>query len=177
MTAKESKGQAYAIQCHQDTNHRYDGKPYAYHLQMVVDEFHRFKHLIPESKWEIVEDACWCHDVIEDCRQTFNDVKNATNEQVADIVYALSNDKGKNRKERAGWKYYEGIRTTSFAPFVKLCDRIANYKYSLQINSRMAEMYEKEMDSFIDELYFIDYDEMIEYLKNLPKIIENERNS
>lgn len=165
----------YAIQCHQDTNHRYDGKPYAHHLQMVVDESHRFKHLIPESKWQIVEDACWCHDVIEDCRQTYNDVKTATNEEVAIIVYALTNEKGKTRKERANEKYYEGIRKTRFAPFVKICDRIANYKYSLSIDSKMVKLYEKEMDEFVDELYFTDYSEMFDYLNDLPKIIQNEK--
>ncbi len=165
------KAKEYAIKCHQDTNHRYDGKPYAYHLQMVVDEFHRFKHLIPESKWQIVEDACWCHDVIEDCRQTYNDVKQATNEEVAEIVYALTNEKGKSRKERANDKYYQGIRDTDFAGFVKVCDRIANYKHSLMAESKMAEAYEKEMDNFRIQLDYSVHYEMFEYLKDLPKII------
>ncbi len=114
MTAKE-----YAIQCHRDINHLYDGKPYEFHLQMVVDEFHRFKHLIPIDAHQTVEDACWCHDLIEDCPQTYNNVKEATNENVAEIVYALTNEKGKTRKERANDKYYKGIRETEYAGFVK----------------------------------------------------------
>lgn len=100
MTVRESKGQKYAIKCHRDANHLYDGRPYEVHLQMVVDEFNQFKHLIPESQWPIVEGACWCHDVIEDCRQTYNDVKKATRTEVADIVYALTNEKG--NPERRG---------------------------------------------------------------------------
>ena len=45
-----------------------------------------------------------------------------TNEQcitAAEIVYALTNDKGRTRKERAGEHYYAGIRETPYAPFVK----------------------------------------------------------
>jgi hypothetical protein len=56
-------------------------------------------------------------------------VKNHLDEGAADIIYAVTNDKGKNRKERAGVKYYEGIRKTPGAVFVKLCDRIANVQY------------------------------------------------
>lgn len=142
----------YAVKCHSETNHLYDGKPYSYHLNMVYDIAYKFIHLIPEHERHDVLASCWTHDVIEDCRQTYNDVKEATNLQVAELTYALTNDKGKNRKERAGDKYYEGIRKTPNAVFVKLCDRIANYKYSVDTGSRMADMYEKENESFLSQL-------------------------
>ena len=69
---------------------------------------------------------------------TYNDVKKVagsmlTEEQAlmaTEIVYALTNDKGRSRAERAGEKYYQGIRETPYAPFVKLCDRLANITYS-----------------------------------------------
>ena len=32
-----TKAKNYAIKCHTETNHKYDGKPYETHLQMVVD--------------------------------------------------------------------------------------------------------------------------------------------
>lgn len=166
MTAKD-----YAVKCHNETNHQYDGKPYDVHLQMVVDNFHKFKHLLtlktPENL-QIVEDACWCHDVIEDCRQTYNDVKKATNENVANIVYTLTNEKGKTRKERANEKYYEGIRNIRCADFVKLCDRIANIEYSKQNKSKMYQMYIDEMDDFLTKLQpEFHYNEMVSYLKSL----------
>ncbi|MEK6884240.1 MAG: phosphohydrolase, partial [Nanoarchaeota archaeon] len=71
---------------------------------------------------------------------------------VADIVYAVSNEKGKNRKQRANDKYYEGIRRTPFATFVKLCDRLANVTYSLDTNSKMFSVYQQEHDDFIKQL-------------------------
>ena len=74
-----------------------------------------------------------------------------------EIVYALTNDKGRTRSERAGEKYYQGIRETPYAPFVKLCDRLANVTYSCSIDSgrdgnRMREVYKSEMAGFLPAL-------------------------
>lgn len=160
------KAKQYAIGCHSITRHTYDGGPYSIHLQMVYDIANRFIHLIPEEHQENVLAACWVHDVIEDCRQTYNDVKKATNIEVAEISYALTNEKGKNRDERANDKYYEGIKQTPFAVFVKACDRIANYEYSKMTGSGMREVYDKEMDNFIKKIYDEKYEELFNYLIN-----------
>ena len=74
-----------------------------------------------------------------------------------EIVYALTNDKGRNRAERAGEKYYQGIRATPYAPFVKLCDRLANVTYTCSIDSgksgsRMREVYKGEMGHFLPSI-------------------------
>jgi hypothetical protein len=74
-----------------------------------------------------------------------------------EIVYALTNDKGRTRAERAGENYYKGIRETPYAPFVKLCDRLANVTYSCSIDSgtsgnRMREVYKHEMPHFLPAL-------------------------
>lgn len=161
----------YAVDCHNGTNHLYDNtKPYTYHLSMVVDIAKQFIHLIPEADRDNVIAACWLHDTIEDCRQTYNDVKSKTNTQVAEIVYALTNEKGKNRSERGNDKYYHGITHTPFASFVKLCDRAANFKYSVDNFSRMAAMYVKEMDSFISKVDVGGiYEPLIDYLKEISK--------
>jgi hypothetical protein len=73
---------------------------------------------------------------------------NHIGQEAADIVFAVTNDKGKNRKERAGVNYYRGIRDTSGAVFVKLCDRIANVQYSKMTKSRMFKMYQEEHSDF-----------------------------
>lgn len=155
----------YAIAAHEQTNHKYNGFPYAVHLALVVYFANKFIHLVPESERENVIAACWAHDMIEDTRQTYSDVKKVLNETVADLVYALTNEKGKTRKERANDKYYEGIRKTPNATFIKVCDRMANYFYSVQNESKMAEMYEKEMEEFISKLYDVRLDVMFTHLK------------
>ena len=117
------------------------------------------------EKQELVLCACWVHDIIEDARETYNNVKSATSEEIADLAYALTNEKGKTRSERANDKYYQGIRETPFASFVKLCDRIANFEYSKKNNSRMAEVYRNENKNFIEKIYVTGLDDMFLYLK------------
>ena len=143
------KASSYAKTAHASTNHLYDGRPYAYHLSMVANVATNYAYLLPPEDLETVIAACWCHDVIEDARQTYNDVKAATSEAVAEIVFALTNEKGRTRKERANRKYYQGIIHTAYAPFVKLCDRIANVEYSTSMQSPMAKKYKEENDDFV----------------------------
>jgi (p)ppGpp synthase/HD superfamily hydrolase len=114
--------------------------------------------------------ASFGHDLIEDTRVSYNDVKKVLGEDAADIIYALSNEKGKNRKERANDKYYTGIRNTPGAVFVKLCDRIANVQYSKMTGSSMFEKYKKENIDFMVGLgrrVGNAYEEMYQYLINL----------
>ncbi len=138
----------WCIEQHKNTNHFYDTYlPYEFHLRMVVNVCKQFIN-IPERQWGELEIACWGHDLIEDTRVSYNDCKENLGEYVADIIYAVSNEKGKNRKERANEKYYEGIRETEGASFVKICDRIANIQYSKLTGSKMFEMYKKENEHF-----------------------------
>jgi (p)ppGpp synthase/HD superfamily hydrolase len=139
---------------------------------MVNNVYEDFQHLLDEELNDYCGKAVWAHDTIEDTRVSYNDVKNQLGDEVADIVYAVTNDKGKNRKERAGDKYYEGIRNTPGAVFVKLCDRIANVQYGKMTKSRMFEMYKKENSEFILQLGYgttsgFGYGEMFVYLNNL----------
>lgn len=143
----------WIVKQHKETNHMYDAYlPYEFHLRMVVGVYEKFKYLIEPISDTDVYLACWAHDTIEDTRVTYNDVKEVLGYEVAELVYALTNEKGKNRKERANEKYYKGIRQIKYAVFVKLCDRIANIEYSKMSGSRMFELYRKENDNFIEML-------------------------
>lgn len=158
----------FAIQAHQETNHTYDGKPYSIHLQLAFSFASKHIELLPpEINTHEVLAAVWVHDVIEDCRKTFSDLKKALGESVAEIVYALTNEKGKTRKERASEKYYEGIRKTPGALFVKLCDRLANVQYSKDNGSSMLAVYKKEQTDFKQQLWVDAYATMFEELDEL----------
>jgi (p)ppGpp synthase/HD superfamily hydrolase len=143
----------FAIEAHNNTNHLYDGKPYSVHLSMVALNAVRFIDCIPTQNQNDVILACWLHETIENCRMTYNDIKEVAGETVANIVYAVTNEKGKNRKERANDVYYDGIRKTMWAKYVKLCDRLANVQYSYDNMSRMYGVYQKENDSFLQSLF------------------------
>jgi (p)ppGpp synthase/HD superfamily hydrolase len=151
------------------------GEDFKHLLDDTKDYFTGEDYRGPKQGQMTLRQSClislYAHDVLEDCRISYSDLKNQLGEEVADIVYAVTNDKGKNRKERAGDKYYEGIRNTPGAVFVKLCDRIANVQYGKMTKSRMYEMYKKENENFERMLgRYTDYknfEPMFNYLTNL----------
>ena len=158
---------AYATDRHQKVNHKYGNQPYTFHLNMVYEVAQQFSYLLPKSELENVYCGCWVHDIIEDARETYNDVLNNTNETVAELAYALTNEKGKTRSERANDKYYEGIQNTPNATFIKLCDRIANIKHSKKQGSKMFDKYRKENPSFVEKLYRPELQDMTTHIENL----------
>ena len=184
----------WCLDQHRNTNHMYDTYlPYEFHLRMVHQVGVDFKNLLDDKldyftgkeAFELkrneecvsLRTAClratFGHDLIEDTRVSYNDVMNHLGQEAADIVYAVTNEKGKNRKERGNIKYYEGIRQTPGAVFVKLCDRIANVQYSKMTKSRMFEMYRKEHSDFESMIGRYtdnkDLEPMFIYLENLFK--------
>ena len=153
-----------AYDLHKSVNQTYgDDLPYGYHLDMVVQGIRDYGHLVCVREDDVLPlfFGGYYHDSMEDARMTYNDVKKVagsmlTEEQAlmaTEIVYALTNDKGRTRAERAGEKYYQGIRETPYAPFVKLCDRLANITYSCAGEGahslHMKEVYKQEMPHFL----------------------------
>jgi len=156
-----------AHQLHADVNQHYDGdKPYGFHLDMVASSVFDYGHEVCADECDLLPlfFGAYYHDSIEDARLTYNDVRRQAllwmDERQAlmasEIVYALTNDKGRTRQERAGDHYYSGIRETPYAPFVKLADRLANTRYSFresdQANTRMRDVYREEMSHFLQAI-------------------------
>lgn len=158
----------WCIAKHRNTNHYYDQYlPYEFHLRMVAQVADDFMHL-PENRWSDLKLACWGHDLIEDTRTSYNDCVKVLGEFVANIIYAVTNEKGRNRSERANDDYYSLIRQTPGAVFVKLCDRIANVQYSKLTKSVMFDMYMKENLDFITRLNPQNrFQPMVDYLNKL----------
>ena len=177
--------QQWCIEKHQATNHFYDKYlPYEFHLRMVVQVYYDFARLLEKNMFtekfvvecditeHVIISSCWGHDLIEDTRTNYHEVLNKAGKDIADIIYALTNEKGRNREERGNEKYYEGIRNTKGATFVKLCDRIANVQYSKMTHSSMYDKYKKENDKFLEMMGFNPSNshqlwDMFIYLENL----------
>ena len=166
--AKIEKIRQRAHELHENVNQIYgDDLPYGFHLDMVAEGVEEFGHLVCVREEDVLPIffGAFFHDTIEDARQTYNDVmkearKWLSEEQAlmaTEIVYALTNDKGRTRAERAGEKYYKGIRETPYATFVKLCDRLANVTYTCSVDCgksgfRMKETCKSEMQHFLSAL-------------------------
>ena len=164
-TIKAIKESAHDL--HASVNQTYDNvHPYAYHLDMVADSVYKYGHLVCASESDLLPlfFGAYYHDSIEDARLTYNDVVKTARQYMddnqavmaAEIVYALTNDKGRTRAERAGERYYQGIRETPYAPFVKLADRLANITYSCtksnDANAHMKKVYHDELPHFLEAI-------------------------
>ena len=163
------KAKEYATNRHVKVNHKYGKKDYSFHLSMVCDIAEQFIYLIDNEQRENVYCGCWVHDIIEDARETYNDVLQNTNETIADLAYALTNEKGKNRNERANDKYYKEMHNVPNAVFIKLCDRIANITHSKNQGSKMFDKYKVENENFIKKLYRPELIDIINHIDELLK--------
>ncbi len=191
------KESAHAL--HASVNQTYDKvHPYGFHLDMVAESVFKYGSCVCVREADVLPlfFGAYYHDSMEDARLTYNDVMKIAQQwmdeeqalMATEIVYALTNDKGRTRAERAGEKYYRGIRETPYAPFVKLADRLANITYSFthgnEANTHMKEVYRKELPHFLasidaksDDLRFSLPDEMIDIieLRILKEANGNER--
>lgn len=198
FNAKIRKAREFAEIVHSDQ--KYDSLPYTRHL---ADTYKVFLELVIEpvygknttpiksgviDKYQDIACALWLHDAIEDTTTTRDEIEEHFGTDVADLVEAVSGV-GKNRKERLD-SISRKIEDSPDAIIIKLCDRIANTRYSSQKfysshstglvgeelpkDCQMFAMYVKEFPDFKKELGGI-YSEigfikrMWEYLESISK--------
>lgn len=133
--------------------------PYVIHLDSTWAFMERFSYLLTEEELEIVKLAIPCHDLLEDTDLTKEDLGLIIGKEATDIVYRVSDEEGKNRKERKE-KTYPKMMGHKLATFVKLCDRLANVSFGYALNSREFSMYREENREFVDKLYLEHLDKM-----------------
>lgn len=163
-TARERAHRAHhLVNQHYDRTH-----PYGLHLDMVAGFVMEYGHQVLADPEELpaLMFAAYFHDAIEDARLTYNDMMQLAKVFVGErhavlateIIYALTNEKGRTRAERANEAYYRGIRTTPYAPFVKMADRLANATYSQTMSHkstdshRMLDVYSRELPHFLESI-------------------------
>lgn len=143
------KASEFALHWHKDQ--KYGRKPYHVHLLDVVEVLRRFIDW-DELPQELI-DAAWLHDTIEDTGASQTEIEVLFGKRVADLVHAVTNESGVNRKERHE-KTYPKIRAIDRAITIKLADRIANVEQAISHDrfgrppQRLFEMYDREWDGF-----------------------------
>lgn len=161
----------WAIAQHANTNHKYGkgGLPYSVHLELVGNYLDKYRDLLPDdAEYNLLKICCYTHDLIEDCRITYSTLEDLFGKSVADITYAVTDEKGKNRKERHNKKYWDTLKKTKYADFIKLCDVLANTDYSKRSNDKgKLSMYRKEYPTLKKQLYKEEYAPMFEELEKI----------
>jgi (p)ppGpp synthase/HD superfamily hydrolase len=120
------------------------GLPYTHHLAAVETVLRRFGF----DGSEDLLTAAWLHDVCEDQGVKHKEIAELFTDRVAELVAAVTNEPGANRKERAE-RTYPKIRSTPGAVTLKLADRIAN----VEQGGKLVDMYRKEYKAFREALY------------------------
>ena len=155
-------------------NQFYDkGLTYSFHTDVVLLQGLKFLHLITGDVDKfIVKCGLKGHDLIEDGRMSYNDIKKVIDsiliknglyneklsldeiannpfldipKKVAEVVFLTTDEKGRDRDERKPISLYNELVEDKLAVFVKISDIIGNVKFGLLTNNPKAKtVYKKE---------------------------------
>lgn len=140
-----TRAQRYATVVHGGQIYN-DEVPYVDHLTEVFAVVKRFCL----SDDPVIACAAWLHDAIEDTRTSYNDIKKRFGVDVAELVYAVTDERGRDRTERHV-KTYPKIKGNIKATQLKLADRIANVEYGSATGGKQA-MYRDEHNEFEESI-------------------------
>lgn len=132
--------------CKAHAGQMYGDCPYVRHLAHVESVMQRFGIADPD-----LLSAAWLHDSIEDAHVEFVELSIRFGMEIANLVFAVTDGEGKNRRERK-MASYDKIANFPRAVILKLADRIANMESSLVKNSGLFQMYVKEHPVFREKL-------------------------
>jgi (p)ppGpp synthase/HD superfamily hydrolase len=130
----------FAIEAHGDQ--KYGVHPYGFHLldvHNILIEFGEFD--------DDLLTAAWLHDVLEDTAADGFTIFGMFGKRVWELVCAVTNEPGANRKERH-LKTYPKIARDPMAITLKQADRIANMRASAASTHRLRAMYHREYSGF-----------------------------
>lgn len=145
----------------------YGSEPYMTHLDMVakIADGHAggYDSIDQHMDQYIMLAAAYMHDVLEETNLNYSNLFDILIEllggdrikalQTTEIVYALTEPKGRSRKERHCKEYYDGIRAVRHASYIKWCDILANVKYSRDNgNMKKVKMYADEIGMVMDSI-------------------------
>ena len=126
----------------------YGKLPYTEHLRDTANVLYRF---FDEPDPYMVQSAL-LHDIIEDTDVTGEHLEANVTSRVRDIVHAVTDGEGKNRKERKKASYKKMAENPE-AINIKIADRISNVESCInQDETDLFSMYQKEMPIFEENL-------------------------
>lgn len=170
-----SVAKEFASSIHADQEKFYDAKPYVMHLEQVANVLLYFGFYD-----RTILAAAYLHDLLEDTEVPRDVVEKLFGYDIFFLVTSVTDEPGKNRKERKARTYPKIKHAGENAVALKLADRIANFKYAM-VNGdrRMMRMYMAEHVEFSSQLRTLgQLDNMWNYLEqrmaDAARILEKE---
>jgi (p)ppGpp synthase/HD superfamily hydrolase len=140
------KIEAYAEKCYADANCVYgeDKGTYMIHIRMVID-FITAHNAVFKNHRDFVQTvgAASCHDLIEDAKQTYNNISDVAGKDVADITLGVTDVPAENRLMKHLLTMGKTVRDYR-AIILKLADIYANTSYSKKEGTSMYKKYVEE---------------------------------
>lgn len=152
----------YAIEKH--WGQMYGDKPYSYHLDQVAN---KIKSIEIRYNKNLLIEVAYLHDVLEDTKVTYKELKQAFGVDIAGAVYALTTSDIPLRNN---------LLCNHDAMKVKLVDRYCNVKSCIKDNKlHLLEKYKKQKDLFqngdFNETGFIEVYKNLKYMLKTNKLI------
>ena len=131
----------FARKAHENANCLYDGKSYSIHLTDVEDSVDKYETVFLHYKdYYVARKGASGHDLIEDAKLTFNDIKKASNRRVAQVILAVTDVHEENRLLRHLFTMGKTVKDY-VAIILKMADIRANGLYSKTHGSSMYKKY------------------------------------
>ena len=150
MTDIVARARDVAEQAHGAIDHRrkYTGRPYVEHLERVA------QRVADVSNDPAAIAAAWLHDVVEDTSMTHSEIKRLFGEDVAQLVFALTDHKhtGMNRAQRKAVDRERLAQAAPSAQTVKLADLIDNAEDIVANDPNFGRVYLREMGDLLNVL-------------------------
>lgn len=121
----------------------HSGRPFWCHLEDVANTLESYNLATRELLC-----AAWLHDTIEDTPTTYQDLKQLFGEEIAELVWAVTDEMGRNRKERKEKSHAKNFATRE-STILKLADLYVNVKAAIDYESKKIKMYVKEWDELV----------------------------
>ena len=97
--------------------------------------------------------AAYCHDTVEDCNVTIEEIREKFGELVANLVEELTSDKEKLLKMgKTEYLTDKMLHMSSWGLVIKLCDRLDNVSDLLTADAKFRDKYKKETEAIIKGL-------------------------
>jgi len=135
----------YAYKCHDDANCTYGkDESYSVHIDMVVDMVDDYKTIFKRPiDRDITIAGAFCHDILEDTKQSYNNVSQVIGRDAADVVLAVTDVSAENRLMKHLLTMGKTVLNYR-AIILKMCDICANATYSKTHGSSMYAKYVEE---------------------------------
>ena len=133
------RARAFAVTKHGRQLRKYSDEPYVAHLDSVVSILRSFGITAPA-----VLAAAYLHDTVEDTEATIQDIYDSFGEQIAELVYWLTDAEQGRRRMRKIMSAWRLGRAPWDAKMIKLADLIDNTEDICRKDRHFAPVYLRE---------------------------------